>query len=381
MKDCKKQFNSSLEDIRMSPIVTISEEAKVRGADLLFQRGELNFKTPKYIKDAILEAMDKDLTKYPVSGGNPFFKDAIISWAKSEYAVDLEPNNIVATCGGQEGLELSFKLFKRGAGFSPIWSCALENFIPYTGVDFTQITLRRDFSIEYNKLEDVIKNCDFFYLNNPQNPTGKVFSKEELEKVSNICKKHGCFVLSDEAYCDIIFDGKKHTSMMEINENHIISVFTLSKSFAMTGFRSGYVVTKNKRVAELIKLGNYTQTAGISTPIQWASAAALNNKQERLSHIKSMVGELQIRRDALYTGLKSIQGIGISQKPEGAFYVFPDFSALGGGYEVYEKLMNKGVATVYGSCFGKHFENNIRFSFSATSLENIKDIVIRMKSL
>ena len=132
----ERRFNPPFENIRMSPIVSISEEVRERaklfeesGREMIrFQRGEIDFATPSFIVDAAKEALDKGLTKYPKSGGESFFKSAVINRLNRDFGVtDLTEENVVATYGGQEGLELSFKLFKSGAGFSPTWSCALEN--------------------------------------------------------------------------------------------------------------------------------------------------------------------------------------------------------------------------------------------------------------
>ena len=137
------QFDPSLLNIRMSPIVSISEEVRKLSPQftketgkqfVLFQRGELDFKTPQYIRDAAKKALDDGFTKYPKSGGEDVFKDAIIAKLRDFNNVDgLTRDNVVCTYGGQEALELAFKLFtgKKGAGFAPCWSCVLENMVPY----------------------------------------------------------------------------------------------------------------------------------------------------------------------------------------------------------------------------------------------------------
>jgi aspartate aminotransferase len=391
----RTSFNPALEDIRMSPIVSISEAARVRaieyektgGKFVFFQRGEIDFPTPKFIVDAAKRGLDEGLTKYPKSGGENFFREAVARRLKVDHDADVDASQVVATYGGQEGLELSFKLFKTGAGFSPTWSCALENFVPFAQIDFKEVPLNPDFSVDYDRVEDAVRGRDFFYLNNPQNPTGKVFTQDELTRIVEICTRHGAFVIADEAYEKIIYDGE-HFSLSKIAQENIISVFTMSKAYSMTGWRIGYAVTRNAKVAKLLRLGNYTQTAGVTTFLQFAAAEALNNVRESRAAIATMNEEFRRRRDALYDGLKDLPGITID-RPAGAFYMFPNFTNVippnltgeARNHHVYELLMENGIATVYGSCFGHHFTDNVRLSFSATPVPVIEEAVERFRRI
>ena len=394
------EFNEALTNIRMSPIVSISEEVRKRAPlfteqtgkkFVLFQRGEIDYPTPSYIIEAAKRALDAGYTKYPKSGGEDVLKDAIIAkLAHFNKVGGLARDNIVCTYGGQEALELSFKLFagRKGAGFAPCWSCVLENFVPFAGIDFIEVPLEADFSVNFGELDQILKDVSFFYLNSPHNPTGKLFSEEEVRTIVELCSRHGVYLISDEAYERIVYDGKSHFSPMSLPYDNMIGTFTFSKTYAMTGWRLGYLVTRNTRVAELIKLGDYTQTAGVVTFLQYAGKAALEQKEEEERVVSGMVAEFQRRRDALYDGLRSIEGVS-AEKPEGAFYLFPNFTSLIpahlSGRErqmyVYERLMEKGVATVYGSCFGRHFGDNVRFSFSTTPPETIREGVERIRQV
>ena len=388
-------FNQAIENINLSPIVAISEEVNRKSLEtgkdfILFQRGEIGFQTPQYIIDALTDAIKQGLTKYPVSGGHIKLKKAIIQKLSSVNNVNgLEPENIVVTHGGQEGLQLVFKLFegKKAVAFAPVWSCVLENFVPYSRTDLKQIPLEKDFSIKFDLLEKEVKDAAFLYLNSPHNPTGKIFSKEEIEKIVEICSKHGVYILSDEAYERITFDGKTHFSPMQLDYENIITVKTFSKTYAMTGWRLGYLVSRNKKLTNIIKLGDYTQTAGVPTYTQFAGAEALSNSKMEKESVDGFMKEFSLRRDALYNGLKSIEGINVPVKPEGAFYIFPDFSefvpksisAEESKLHVYHKLLDAGVATVYGSCFGNYFQNNLRFSYSTTDLKQIEEGLNRIR--
>ena len=384
-----------MENVSLSPIVAISEEVNKKASEtgkdfILFQRGEIGFSTPQYIVDAMYNALNQGLTKYPISGGHAKLKNAIIQKLSSFNNVNsLEPGNIVVTHGGQEGLQLAFKLFegKKAVGFAPVWSCVLENMVPYSRIEFKQIPLADDFSINYDLLEEEIQDAAFLYLNTPHNPTGKIFSKEEIENVVDICQKYGTYIISDEAYERITFDGKKHFSPMQLDYENIIAVYTFSKTYAMTGWRLGYLVTRNKKITNLIKLGDYTQTAGVPTFTQFAGAEAILNKEMEKKFVREFMNEFSTRRDVLYEGLNAIDGVKLPVKPEGAFYIFPDFSQFvpknldknESKFYVFNKLMDAGVATVYGSCFGKYFQNNLRFSYSTTNLNQIEEGISRIK--
>lgn len=384
-----------MQNISLSPIVAISEEvnrkAQETGKDfILFQRGEIGFSTPQYIIDAMIDALNQGMTKYPISGGHIKLKKAIVEkLQKFNNVQGVEPENIVVVHGGQEGLELVFKLFEgqKAVGFAPVWSCVLENFVPYAKTNLVQIPLEEDFSVNYTLLENEIKDAAFLYLNTPHNPTGKIFSKDEIEKIVDICRRYNVFILSDEAYEHITFEGKKHYSPLQSDYENIIAVFTFSKTYAMTGWRLGYIVSKNKQLANIFKLGDYTQTAGVPTYTQFAGAEALSNTEKEQQAIDGFMKEFIVRRDALYEGLKSIDGVKLPGKPDGAFYIFPDFSEfVPKGLDkdeaklfIYKKLFDAGVATVYGSCFGKYFQNNLRFSYSTTNLQQIEEGIKRIK--
>ena len=393
----RTRFSPALENIRMSPIVSISEEARERAAAfeaagrtlVRFQRGEIDFPTPAHIVDALREGVAKGLTRYPRSGGEGFFRDAVVARMKRDYGIDdLDAECVVATCGGQEALELVFKLFERGAGFAPTWSCALENFVPHAGIDFETVPLEPDFSVNLDRVEAAVRGRDFFYLNNPHNPTGKVFTREELDAIVEVCTRHGVFVVSDEAYEQIVYDGLEHHTLARVPQENVISVFTFSKTFAMTGWRLGYAITRNRHVARLLRLGNYTQTAGVPAFIQYAGAAALERIEASRAAVDAMRAEFARRRDALCDGLEGLPGVRI-ERPHGAFYLFPDFGErvpkdLAGPERerwVYEQLMEVGVVTVYGACFGPHFTDHVRISFSATPVEVIEEGVARIREV
>lgn len=391
-------FSKSLATLQLSPIVSISERARSLGPEfkartgedfVLFQRGEINFPTPEYINVACGKALAAGHTKYPKSGGEPVFKEAIArKMARVNGTVGLSPDDVIVTYGGQEALELVFKLFEgqRGAGFAPCWSCVLENFVPYCQIDFEEVPLNADFSVNYEALDKVLSKVAFFYLNTPQNPTGKVFTEEEIRGIADLCEKYGVFLISDEAYERIVFDGLTYFSPMALNKPFIIGCYTLSKTYAMTGWRLGYIICREPKIAKMLCLGDYSQTAGVVTFLQYAGAEALDNTVAEEAFLSPILVEYERRRDFMYDQLNAIEGLRVN-RPQGAFYFFPDFSefipktltAQAANLHVFQKFMDAGVATVFGLAFGKHFGTSIRFSFSCTDVADITRGIERMK--
>ncbi len=392
------QFSKSLATLQLSPIVSISERARSlapefiarTGEDFIyFQRGEINFPTPDYITAACGKALAAGLTKYPKSGGETVFKEAIVrKMARVNGAQNLKADDVIVTYGGQEALELTFKLFEgqRGAGFAPCWSCVIENFVPYCQIDFEEVPLNADFSVNYEALDAVLATVAFFYLNTPQNPTGKVFTKAEITAIADLCEKHGVYMISDEAYERIVFDGIDYFSPMALNKDFIIGCYTLSKTYAMTGWRLGYIVCREPKIAKMLRLGDYSQTAGVVTFLQYAGAEALDNTAAEEAFLTPILVEYEKRRDYLYEELCKIEGLKVN-RPQGAFYFFPDFSdfvpahipATTRTQYVFQKMMDEGVATVFGLAFGRHFGGSLRLSFSCTDMADIARGIARMK--
>ncbi len=384
----------SFNNIVLSQIVKISERVRERSVEferiykkpfIQFQRGDLDLDTPEYIKRAINEGLEKNLTKYPKSGGEIWFKDAVINHLEEMGIKGIKRENVMATYGGQEGLQLLFSLFRgsKCIAFSPCWSCMLDNIFPYTETDYKLLSLKENFKIDFDELEKNLKFVDILYLNNPHNPTGKVFTFEELDRINYLCKKYEVLIASDEAYKDIVFDENKFHSLLEFDNKDIVSVFTFSKTFAATGFRTGYTVSRNSFIIEKMILGDYSQTAGIVTFIQYAFKVALENKEERNKWLKHFINELKERKDTAYSELKKF--IKDVYKPRGAFYFFVDLKNLIKenleNYDEYilDSLLKKGVAVTPGSAFGKDFEGFVRISISALGKELIREGIKRIR--
>ncbi|MFQ5532031.1 MAG: pyridoxal phosphate-dependent aminotransferase, partial [Candidatus Nanoarchaeia archaeon] len=373
-------FHSNFTDLSLSSIVAISEKVKRLESEegkriIKFQRGDLNINTPEYVKEAIKKSLDAGRTNYPKSGGEPNFKQATKKY-HAESGITLDTKDIVCLHGGQEGLQLSFGLFrgKKALGFSPYWPCLTGNIFPYTEIDFKTIDLEETngkISFDANKLEDKLKQVDIFYHNSPHNPTGKVFTPEETKITDELAKKHGVIIISDEPYDKIVYDNIKHTSMLEFENENTITVLSGSKSFASTGLRVGHIICRNNNITKLLTRANYSQTAGVATFIQDAYTIALTDTENREAWFNELKTELQKRRNVLYQELHQV--FPNLTKPEGAFYTFPDcndFIPKGTrdkDRHLIDLFMKEGVAIVPGGTFGK--PGYMRISFSATSVE------------
>jgi aspartate aminotransferase len=391
----QEQFYKPLHNIEISPIVRIAEQARKveteyqerTGSKFIhLERGELNLATPQLLIDNIKKSLDEGKTKYPKSGGELLFKEQLVKKLQNKNKIpDITPNHIIVTAGGQEALNMSFSLFtnQKMAGFSPIWSVAVENFVPYSNVEFLEVPLNKDFTIDWQAFERVLPEIKVFYLNNPQNPSGKVFTCEELSRIISSCKKFNVFIISDEAYEDVIFDGTSHISTMSVSDSFdypdIITAFTFSKSFSATGIRVGYTVSKNPTVNKLLNGMQYTHTAGVPTFLQYGLSNFLD------VDLSQQQIEFQKRRDLFYNGLKDIPGMK-TVKPNGAFYFYPNVSEGMKKYpnrDVLDVLMENGLCVVPGWGFTKHghFLDNIRISYSAVNLDDIRVACDRFRQL
>jgi aspartate aminotransferase len=366
----------------MSKIVQVSEKAKVVAPKfeketgepfIYFQRGEVGYPTAPFLADAFKEAIEKGHTKYPKPGGEDYFKDAVLADLYEENGISLERKNVAAVYGGQQGLELAFGTFRGGtcAGFTPCWSCMFDNIIPYTEMKFVSVPLSPNdgWSIPWARLEKTLSGSDVFYFNSPHNPTGKVFSVDEVKRIAFLCEKYGVTLICDEAYKGLVYRSHHgHYSPLQTGYQNIVSVNTFSKVFAATGFRIGYMISPREDLIDFFTGGNYTETAGVSTPTQYAFAKALTSPS-RKSWEQTYWDEMSKRRAALVNSLGSSLR---ANMPEGAFYTFFKAAEPNKEAALVDKLMDNGVAVVPGSAFGDDFAGYIRLSFSTLSEELIR---------
>ena len=384
----KRSFSPHFQAIGLSPIVAISEQIRSLaprfeqgGQSFAYlQRGELADPTPAFVIEATERALAAGLTRYPKAGGEPWFKEAVIRHLADEHGITgLEPGHILCTYGGQEGLQLIFGLMAGGRvlSFAPVWSCVLENTFPYTGFDLVTSDLVPGdgrLEVDWDDFQAKLPGVDVLYLNTPHNPTGKVFTRRELERIHTLCERHQVLVVSDEAYKDFVFDGQEHFSPLALGGDNVVGIYTCSKGFAATGFRVGFTVCRNPELIHRLTLGEYTQTAGVVPFIQKAFAEALVDQDQRPRWQAALRADLQRRRDLILERLSPLFGPSLP-RPEGAFYVFPDLSGLVpdplGGHvseHIVQRFLDHGIAVVPGTAFGDQtYARHVRISFSGVN--------------
>ncbi len=374
----------SLSESATIAISTLAKELKAQGKDVLsFSAGEPDFDTPQAIKDEAIKALNEGFTKYtPVAGITELLK-AIADKLKRENNLDYEPNEILVSNGAKQSLFNAIQaLVEEGDEVIipvPFWVTYPE-LVKYSGgvSKFIQTDEKNHFKITPKQLQDALSpKTKMLILTTPSNPTGMLYSKAELEALSEVLKDTKVWVLSDEIYEKLVYNGS-FVSCASINEDmkkRTITINGLSKSVAMTGWRIGYAASKDKK---LIKLMNNLQsqcTSNINSITQKASIVALNGMVDK--EIEVMRIAFQKRCDLAHAQINAIEGLQVL-KPDGAFYLFINIGNLCKGDSMrfcHELLEKEGVALVPGKAFG--LEGYVRLSF-ACSEEQIKQGIERL---
>jgi aspartate aminotransferase len=381
--------------LKPSPTLAIGAKEKAlraQGMDIAgFGAGEPDFDTPKHIKDAAIDAINKGFTKYtPVAGIEPL-KDAIIDKFKLDNGLTFKRDEVVVSCGGKHSLYNLFQaLFQEGDEviiLTPYW-VSYPPMVELTGAKPVIIDTREE--DDYQATGDLIKKyitnkTKGIILNYPSNPVGSVYTVETLSQIGKVAVDNDLYIISDEMYEKLVYDGYKHTSIASIDtafkERTIIS-HGVSKSYSMTGWRIGYTVGQKEIISAIANIQSQS-TSNPASISQYAALAALTGPQD---FIAMMVGEFQKRRDYLVKELTNIPGV-TCYNPKGTFYVFPNFNALM-GKKYKDRVINTSAAltellleefhtaVVPGVEFGK--EGYLRLSF-ATSMEVIKKGVERIQ--
>jgi aspartate aminotransferase len=368
---------SRLDDIGFSDIVNIRNRImKLRAAGATvyqFEGGEPYMHTPDFVKEAMKRALDDNKTRYAPSSGIPELRAAIADKLRTKNGIPAQASDVIVLNGGMQGLFGAFQSVVNPGDevlvFSPFWTPIKDLIAHCEGKAILVSTDEtRAVGMEQTLARYATDRTRTIYYNTPQNPTGVVFTREEARVVSRFAKERDLVVIADEAYEDLIYEGE-HCSIASIDGmfERTITVFTLSKSYAMTGWRLGYTAAAEPWMTGLRKTTLYSSN-GVSTPTQWAGLAAFTIESNMLE--ANRVAYLQ-RRDLLWAGLNEL---GLKcEKPAGAFYAFPDVSRVSSdSREAAEILLERAqVATVPGVVFGAHGEGHLRFSFS-TSIENIE---------
>lgn len=366
-------------------ITTLARQMKAEGRDILsFSAGEPDFATPQIIKDAAIQAINEGNSSYTAVPGTPEVLKAVQTKLQRDHGLIYPTSNIVTNVGAKHSLFNLFQVLLNDGDEviipAPYWVTYPE-IVRYSGG--IPVIIETDenttFKITPAQLQAAITTkTKVLVLNTPSNPTGIIYTKEELIALAEVLKGTDVLIFSDEMYEKILFDGLKFTSVASVSDDmfaRTITINGLSKSVAMTGWRFGYLATASKEIAAAVNKLQSQSTSNINSITQKAAIPALLG--EANGDIEMMRQAFERRRDLSIKLFEEIKGLSVL-KPNGAFYLFVNFKQItNDSVEFCKKLLEqKGVATVPGIGFGT--EGYMRFSF-ATDDETIIKGVARIK--
>jgi aspartate aminotransferase len=325
--------------------------------------GQPDFDTPLHIKEAAKEALDAGFTGYTPNKGFTELIDAIARYYE-QYGVHAGLEQIICTSGGSEALHLAFEVLVNPGDEVIIPDPGFVAYSPLTrvagGIPVSARTKADDdFRLQPSTVADCITaKTKVLVINSPANPTGAVQRYDELRGLVELANDHDFYIISDEVYDKILYAGE-HVSAGSIDSDRVIVVNSVSKTYAMTGWRLGYAIAPKTIIEEMLKVHQYIQACAPSIS-QKAAYIALNGPQES---VRSMVEEFRTRRDAVMNHLKEVAEC---VTPKGTFYVFPRFLTSDTSLDLTKKLAQAGVIVVAGSAFGRFGEGHIRISYAAS---------------
>lgn len=346
--------------------------------------GVPDFDTPSHIKEAAKDAIDKGYTRYTHNAGYMDVREAMAEKFKRDNRIDADPvTDIMLTAGGMGALVLANlvlvdpgdEVLYPDPGFvSHFAHAALAQGKPVV------VPLRKEhgFGMLAEDIESrLTERTKLLVLNSPNNPTGGVTSNKEIKRIADLCLENDIYVISDEAYEKFIYDSPEPIFIGSIPEmkERVISIFSLSKTYAMTGWRIGACTGPEDIIRAMVKLQEHILSMPTSIS-QKAAKAAVSGPQDC---VDKMISTFRKRRDLITRNLASIEGVEIDP-PGGAFYVFPDVSAYGmKSYDLVLKILEEtGVVTVHGSAFGGHGEGFLRLCY-AVSTEKIDEALAKLE--
>jgi len=382
---------------KIAPSLTLEITAKAKkmkaeGISVIgFGAGEPDFNTPDYIIESAKKALDIGFTKYTPASGMPELKKAVCKKFKEDNGLDYEESQIVISSGAKSSLYHAIEAVVQDGDEvllpSPYWLTYPE-LIKLAGGKVVLVKAEKEngYKVTAEQLRKAYTpKTKALIFNSPNNPTGAVYSKEEIDAIAKFVEETGIYVIADEIYEKLVYGGEKHYSIATYSEKvkeQTIVINGMSKTYAMTGWRIGYLAAP-KDVAKAISSMQSHTASNPNSIAQYASVTALNGGEEFISKMLKTFDE---RRTFMVERLSNMQGVAVAE-PKGAFYVFVDISALIGKKfegEVIEGSMSfancalkKGVALIPGIAFGD--DNSIRLSY-AISLEDIKEGLNRLES-
>jgi aspartate aminotransferase len=383
------QFSERVSRISVSStaaVVAKADQLKSTGVDVVdFGAGEPDFPTPDNIKRAAIDALDQDFTKYTPTGGIRDLRQAVVERHRQDFGSDYSAEECLITVGGKQAIfEAVASTLNHGDETIlpvPYWVSFLD-IVNYAGGKPVLLETREseDFAVRAEAVARLITpRTRLIIINSPSNPTGAVAPPAELLKLLDLARRHNLLLMSDECYCHFLYDGRQPFSLGSTKDReNLLIVGSLSKTYAMTGWRVGFALGSPKLLGNMLKLQSHS-TSNASSIVQKAAIEALRGPQ---NSVGTMLAEYQRRRDRIVAGLRSIPGIQCAL-PQGAFYVYPNVSAylrkdgLGDTTALAARLLDEArVAVVPGPAFGT--QDHVRISY-ATSQEQIDKGLERLK--
>jgi aspartate aminotransferase len=388
------QLTERINRIQISPtsaVIAEAEKLKAKGVDIAdFGPGEPDFPTPEHIKKAAINAIEKNYTKYTATGGILPLRESIVAWHKRELGSNYDPKECVVNVGGKHSIfNVVSVLAQRGDEViipAPCW-VSYPDIVKYAGATpvFVPSFPEDGFAVKASVIEKAITpKTRLVILSSPNNPTGGVIPPDEYERILAACKKHKVWLMGDECYSHFTYEPHKPYSIASAggSKDNVIIIGSMSKTFAMTGWRIGYTLAPEALVQATIKL----QSQSTSNPTSIAQHAALEAMRGSMDSVPVMLAEYAKRRKRIVEGLRAISGV-TCEMPGGAFYAFPNVAAhlANGGSgqalakdttELAKLLLDKArVALVPGDAFGA--PGYLRLSY-ATSIERIDEGLRRL---
>ncbi len=355
------------------------------------ERGEPDFDTPAHITEALAAAARAGETHYPDPRGVPALRQALVEKLARENGIRCEPDDVVVTAGGTHALFIAFQaLLSPGDELlvlSPHWMAIPKLVALAHGARYRTVPAYLD--LHENRLSpaafaDRLRGAlrpetRGFYVNTPNNPTGAVLTREQLEAIAAVARERDLWVVSDEAYEHLLFDGARHVSIASLPgmSERTVSVYTFSKTYAMTGWRVGYLAAPPELRASAGPLLSFYTTHGVFPAVQSAARAAVLGPQHEA---EAMRREYQQRRDLLLAGLAGQSSIRVPS-PRGAFYAFADVGGALAGRDIWDLVrewLSFGVAVLPGTAFGPEYGSWVRMSL-ATRREDVIEGARRLR--
>jgi len=345
------------------------------------QIGEPDFDTPENISEAGIKALNDGETHYSPSGGVPLARKTVAEYYRGERGLDIGPENVIIMPGAKPVIYTALcatinegdEVIIPNPGYP-----TYESVVNYLGAKpvFVNLLESKDFRFDVSELKSLVTSrTRMIVINSPENPTGGMLTREDLEAIVDLAEKHDLWILTDEIYSRIVYDTKfESVASVPGALKRTIIVDGMSKTYAMTGWRLGYGIMP-KKLAEYLFTMAVNNFSGTCTFAQYALVEALTGPQ---GAVNRMVAEFQRRREVIVNGLNKISGI-TCLNPVGAFYVFPNITGTGLTSEQFADRMldEAGVACLSGTCFGSNGQGYVRFSY-ANSVENIQEALNRI---